>query len=94
MELAGLGTDRLVQLDTSRGLNQMLAERNNPPTVDFDPATQVAALPFSSGTTGLPKGVQLTHRNLVANMAQVEDAGVVSATTWSSVCCRSSTSTG
>ena len=78
VELAGLGTDRLVQLDTSRGLNQMLAERNNPPTVDFDPATQVAALPFSSGTTGLPKGVQLTHRNLVANMAQVEDAGVVS----------------
>ncbi|KAK7788667.1 hypothetical protein R5R35_014119 [Gryllus longicercus] len=28
----------------------------------------VAALPYSSGTTGLPKGVMLTHRNLVANI--------------------------
>jgi acyl-CoA synthetase (AMP-forming)/AMP-acid ligase II len=30
----------------------------------------LAALPYSSGTTGLPKGVMLTHRNLVANMLQ------------------------
>ena len=29
-----------------------------------------AALPYSSGTTGLPKGVMLTHRNLVANLVQ------------------------
>ena len=29
-----------------------------------------AAIPFSSGTTGLPKGVVLTHRNLVANLEQ------------------------
>lgn len=32
----------------------------------------VVALPYSSGTTGLPKGVMLTHRNLVANLAQIE----------------------
>ncbi len=37
-----------------------------------DPATHVVSLPYSSGTTGLPKGVMLTHRNLVANVAQVE----------------------
>jgi acyl-CoA synthetase (AMP-forming)/AMP-acid ligase II len=30
----------------------------------------LAALPYSSGTTGLPKGVMLTHRNLVANVLQ------------------------
>lgn len=30
----------------------------------------VVVLPYSSGTTGLPKGVMLTHRNLVANVAQ------------------------
>src|SRR3954449_5974106 len=31
----------------------------------------VIALPYSSGTTGVSKGVMLTHRNLVANIAQV-----------------------
>ena len=30
----------------------------------------LAALPYSSGTTGLPKGVELTHENLVANCYQ------------------------
>jgi len=40
------------------------------PRIELDPATAVAALPFSSGTTGLPKGVRLTHRNLVANIEQ------------------------
>ena len=41
------------------------------PEVSFDPATHLAALPYSSGTTGNPKGVMLTHRNLVANVAQI-----------------------
>ncbi|WP_116101835.1 AMP-binding protein [Amycolatopsis thermalba] len=40
------------------------------PRLGLDPATTVAVLPFSSGTTGIPKGVRLTHRNLVANLAQ------------------------
>ncbi len=35
-----------------------------------DPAEHVVVLPYSSGTTGLPKGVMLTHRNLVANVMQ------------------------
>ena len=35
------------------------------------PSTQLAVLPYSSGTTGLAKGVKLTHANLVANCAQV-----------------------
>ncbi|XP_021899611.1 4-coumarate--CoA ligase-like 1 [Carica papaya] len=30
--------------------------------------TEICALPFSSGTTGLSKGVMLTHRNLVSNL--------------------------
>ncbi len=32
----------------------------------------VVCLPYSSGTTGLSKGVMLTHRNLVANLIQTE----------------------
>ena len=33
-----------------------------------DPAKELAFLAYSSGTTGLPKGVMLTHRNLVSNL--------------------------
>ncbi len=43
-----------------------------PAAVALDPAEQMVSLPFSSGTTGLPKGVRLTHRNLVANIHQIE----------------------
>ncbi|QPK82852.1 AMP-binding protein [Corynebacterium qintianiae] len=33
-------------------------------------ADEIMAIPFSSGTTGLPKGVKLSHRNIVSNMEQ------------------------
>ncbi|CAO2172987.1 unnamed protein product [Urochloa humidicola] len=39
----------------------------------IDVANDVVALPYSSGTTGLPKGVMLTHRGLVTSVAQLVD---------------------
>ncbi|WP_419847359.1 AMP-binding protein [Candidatus Poriferisocius sp.] len=38
--------------------------------VEVDPQNDVVVLPYSSGTTGLPKGVMLTHANLVNNIEQ------------------------
>jgi acyl-CoA synthetase (AMP-forming)/AMP-acid ligase II len=42
------------------------------PPVKIDPRHDLVALPYSSGTTGLPKGVMLTHYNLVANLCQMD----------------------
>ena len=42
------------------------------PAVEISPREDLVALPYSSGTTGLPKGVMLTHYNLVANMRQMD----------------------
>ena len=50
-------------LDSSRR-----AARRSRCAVDPD---DVVVLPYSSGTTGLSKGVMLTHRNLVANIVQI-----------------------
>jgi len=41
------------------------------PTPDKPANETLAALPYSSGTTGLPKGVMLSHHNLVANIYQL-----------------------
>ena len=47
----------------------------HPPQVLVSWPDDIVALPYSSGTTGLPKGVMLTHQNLVANNIQFISSG-------------------
>ncbi|PAN35617.1 hypothetical protein PAHAL_6G222100 [Panicum hallii] len=44
-----------------------------PEEAAIDVVNDVVALPYSSGTTGLPKGVMLSHRGLVTSVAQLVD---------------------
>jgi len=62
-----LDGERFVSL---RGLLREHSPR--PPRVSIDPREDLAALMFTGGTTGVPKGTMLTHYNLVANVVQVD----------------------
>lgn len=42
----------------------------NPPKIEINPKEDLAVLPYTGGTTGLPRGAMLTHYNLVANEVQ------------------------
>ncbi|MEM7132146.1 MAG: AMP-binding protein [Chloroflexota bacterium] len=44
------------------------------PPIDLDVREDLAVIPYSSGTTGLSKGVMLTHYNLVASVSQNDGA--------------------
>ena len=53
---------------------ELLGSGGDAPQVDISPKEDLVVLPYSSGTTGLPKGVMLTHHNLVSNVVQSEAA--------------------
>lgn len=58
--------------DGATPFDSLLQSDGDVPYVEIDPREDLVALPYSSGTTGLPKGVMLTHYNLIANMCQMD----------------------
>ncbi|MGW3803341.1 4-coumarate--CoA ligase family protein [Streptomyces sp. ADI97-07] len=72
-ELAG-GIQEIFVCDQADGhtsVLDMLGSTAPEPEIVFDPAEDIAALPYSSGTTGTPKGVMLTHRSIGTNLEQL-----------------------
>ncbi|MDY6964516.1 MAG: AMP-binding protein [Halobacteriota archaeon] len=59
-------------------LRGLIAEYEQPnlSKVDIDPMKDLALLPFTGGSTGIPKGVMLTHSNMVSNVHQMTGAGM------------------
>ncbi|WP_406000117.1 4-coumarate--CoA ligase family protein [Streptomyces sp. NBC_00829] len=73
-ELVG-GIEEIFVCDRADGhasVLDMLGSTAPEPFVAIDATEDIAALPYSSGTTGVPKGVMLTHSSIGTNLAQLD----------------------
>jgi acyl-CoA synthetase (AMP-forming)/AMP-acid ligase II len=70
-ENAGTEADESEAANGATPFSSLLESDGDFPQVPINAREDLVALPYSSGTTGLPKGVMLTHHNLVANLCQM-----------------------
>ncbi|KAF7553873.1 hypothetical protein G7046_g6973 [Stylonectria norvegica] len=78
-DIAGIDKDKVILLGEERDLtgpskhftsiSSLAASKQKKVAVNSD--TDLAFLVYSSGTTGLPKGVMLTHRNIASNILMI-----------------------
>jgi acyl-CoA synthetase (AMP-forming)/AMP-acid ligase II len=61
----------MIVIDGTPGLGALLGMSTTPPEVDVAPDA-IAVMPYSSGTTGFPKGVMLTQRNIIAQCLSID----------------------
>lgn len=83
----GVFADKAAEAANAQGITDIFTFDGSPGTIPFadlmadcgefnapviNPVTDLLVLPYSSGTTGISKGVMLTHANVVANLIQVQ----------------------
>ena len=70
--VSGTTVEEIFVFGNAQGATPFASLMNNRASlsIKFNARDDLVALPYSSGTTGLPKGVMLTHHNLLANIAQ------------------------
>eukprot|EP01134_Creolimax_fragrantissima_P001451 CFRG1451T1 len=69
--VGGDGTEQVPLTNVHHYKDVVTGDGSNLPNIPIDVHRDVALLPYSSGTTGKPKGVKLTHYNLCSNVAQL-----------------------
>ncbi len=81
---ASCGVQEVFSFDNAVGTTafaELLTPNANRPLITVDPLHDLLVLPYSSGTTGMSKGVMLTHHNVVANISQIHGLDGYRATT-------------